>query len=231
MACIVGGAVRIPGSVAFGKFYRKRLHFGLGRPHFWLTWIPSPFVLPNIVLMPSSDAIHLTETVSLDSPLGPLILAATERGLSGVWFMDQRYVPSEALRKSWRPNPNNTVLQSASTQLMAYFSGQFRSFDLPLDLSAGTAFQQSVWQALLRIPLGQTLSYGAMAQHINKPSASRAVGAAVGRNPISIVVPCHRILGAGGQMTGYAGGLWRKEALLTLEGRLTPTSPSVSTGS
>ncbi len=231
MACIVGGAVRIPGSVAFGKFYRKRLHFGLGRPYFWLTWIPSPFALPTIVLMPSSDAIHLTETVTLDSPLGPLILAATERGLSGVWFMDQRHVPSEALRKSWRPNPNNTVLQSATTQLRAYFSGQFRPFDLPLDLSAGTAFQQSVWQALLRIPLGQTLSYGAMAQHINKPSASRAVGAAVGRNPISIVVPCHRILGAGGQMTGYAGGLWRKEALLTLEGRLMPTSPSVSTGS
>ena len=223
--------MRIPGSVAFGKFYRKRLRFGLGRPHFWLTWIPSPFVLPNIVLMPSSDALHLTETVSLDSPLGPLVLAATERGLSGVWFMDQRYVPSEALRKSWRPNPNNTVLQSATTQLMAYFSGQFRPFDLPLDLSAGTAFQQSVWQALLRIPLGQTLSYGAMAQRINKPSASRAVGAAVGRNPISIVVPGHRILGAEGQMTGYAGGLWRKEALLTLEGRLMPTSPSVSTGS
>lgn len=181
--------------------------------------------------MPSSDALHLTETVSLDSPLGPLVLAATERGLSGVWFMDQRYVPSEALRKSWRPNPNNTVLQSATTQLMAYFSGRFRPFDLPLDLSAGTAFQQSVWQALLRIPLGQTLSYGAMAQHINKPSASRAVGAAVGRNPISIVVPCHRVLSAEGQMTGYAGGLWRKEALLTLEGRLMPTSPSVSTGS
>ncbi len=223
--------MRIPGSVAFAKFYRKRLHFGLGRPYFWLTWTPSPFALTTIVLMSSSDAIHLTETVTLDSPLGPLILASTERGLSGVWFMDQRYAPSEALRLSWRPNPNNAVLQSATTQLMAYFSGRFRPFDLPLDLSAGTAFQQSVWQALLRIPLGQTLSYGAMAQRINKPSASRAVGAAVGRNPISIVVPCHRILGAGGQMTGYAGGLRRKEALLTLEGRLTPTSPSVSTGS
>jgi methylated-DNA-[protein]-cysteine S-methyltransferase len=145
--------------------------------------------------------------------------------------MDQRYVPSEALRLSWHLNPNNAVLQSATTQLLAYFSGRFRPFDLPLDLSAGTAFQQTVWQALLHIPLGQTLSYGAMAQQINKPSASRAVGAAVGRNPISIVVPCHRVLGAEGQMTGYAGGLWRKEALLTLEGRLMPTSPSVSTGS
>ncbi len=175
--------------------------------------------------------MNLTETVTLDSPLGALILAATERGLSGVWFTDQRHIPSEAVRQSWRPNPNNVVLQSAATQLMAYLSGRWRPFDLPLDFTAGTAFQQMVWQSLLRIPLGKTLSYGAMAQHLNKPSASRAVGAAVGRNPISIVVPCHRVLGARGQMTGYAGGLWRKEALLTLESHLTPTSPPVSTGS
>jgi methylated-DNA-[protein]-cysteine S-methyltransferase len=175
--------------------------------------------------------MNLTETDTLDSPLGPLILAATERGLSGVWFMDQRHIPSAALRHSWRPNTNNAVLLSAATQLTAYFSGRLRPFDLALDLSAGTAFQQSVWQALLHIPVGQTLSYGAIADLLNKPSASRAVGAAVGRNPISIVVPCHRVLGAGGQMTGYAGGLWRKEALLTLEGHLTPASSSVSTGS
>ena len=181
--------------------------------------------------MPLSNAMDLTETHTLDSPLGPLILAATERGLCGVWFVDQRHLPGAALRQTWRPNPNNAVLQSASSQLTAYFSGRLHLFDLTLDLSAGTAFQQAVWQALLRIPLGQTLSYGTLAQHLSKPSASRAVGAAVGRNPISIVVPCHRVLGAGGQMTGYAGGLWRKEALLTLEGHLTPTRPSVSTGS
>jgi methylated-DNA-[protein]-cysteine S-methyltransferase len=218
-------------SVAFGKLYRKRLYFGFCGPHFWLTWSPSPFVLPDIVLMPSSDAMNFTETDTLDSPLGPLILAATVRGLSGVWFMDQRHIPSAALRHSWRPNPNNAVLLRAATQLTAYFSGRLRPFDLALDLSAGTAFQQSVWQALLHIPVGQTLSYGAIAELLNKPSASRAVGAAVGRNPISIVVPCHRVLGAGEQMTGYAGGLWRKEALLTLEGHLTPASSSVSTGS
>lgn len=180
--------------------------------------------------MPRRDVMNLTETHTLDSPLGPLLLAATPRGLCGVWFVAQRHMPSAAHQASWQPNPDNPLLQDTATQLAAYFSGRLRQFDLPLDLSTGTAFQQAVWQALSQIPLGQTLSYGAMALHLNKPSASRAVGAAVGRNPISIVVPCHRVLGAAGQMTGYAGGLWRKEALLTLEGHLPPTNPSVSAG-
>lgn len=174
--------------------------------------------------------MNLTETHTLGSPLGPVLLAATPRGLCGVWFADQRHMPSAARQETWRPNPNNPLLQDTATQLAAYFSGRLRQFELPLDLTEGTAFQQAVWHALLGIPMGQTLSYGAMALHLNKPSASRAVGAAVGRNPISIVVPCHRVLGAGGQMTGYAGGLWRKEALLTLEGHLVPASPSVSAG-
>ena len=100
----------------------------------------------------------------------------------------------------------------------AYFAGQLRAFDVPLDLSAGTPFQQSVWAALLNIPSGQSQSYGDLARHLNNPKAVRAVGAAVGRNPVGIIVPCHRILGAGGQLTGYAGGLWRKQALLKLEG-------------
>jgi methylated-DNA-[protein]-cysteine S-methyltransferase len=94
---------------------------------------------------------------------------------------------------------------------------------LPLDLQCGTSFQQAVWQALLRIPAGQTQSYGQLAQHIDKPSAVRAVGAAVGRNPISLLVPCHRIVGANGQLTGYAGGLWRKENLLQREHALAAT--------
>jgi methylated-DNA-[protein]-cysteine S-methyltransferase len=89
---------------------------------------------------------------------------------------------------------------------------------MPLDLSTGTAFQQAVWQALLTIPLGSTQSYGDLARRLDNPKAVRAVGAAVGRNPVSIILPCHRILGAGGQLTGYAGGLWRKQALLKLEG-------------
>ena len=112
---------------------------------------------------------------------------------------------------------SNGLLRSAAQQLQAYFEGETDGFDLPLDLTAGTAFQQSVWQALLGVPSGQTQSYGDLARLLNKPKAVRAVGAAVGRNPVSIIVPCHRILGAGGQLTGYAGGLWRKQALLKLE--------------
>lgn len=180
--------------------------------------------------MPCCDVMNLTETHTLDSPLGPLLLAATPRGLCGVWFEAQRHLPTAARQASWQPNPDNPLLQDTATQIAAYFAGRLRQFDLPLDLSTGTAFQQAVWQALSHIPLGQTLNYGAIAQHLNKPSAARAVGAAVGRNPISIVVPCHRVLGAAGQMTGFAGGLWRKEALLSLEGHLPPSSPAVAAG-
>lgn len=170
----------------------------------------------------------LPETHQIESPLGPLLLAATPQGLCGVWFTDQRHLPSPQLRASWPSNPNHPLLREAAAQLTAYFSGRLVPFDLPLDLSAGTDFQQSVWQALSRIPTGQTLSYGAMAHFLNKPAASRAVGAAVGRNPLSIVVPCHRVLGAAGQMTGYAGGVWRKQALLTLEGHPMPLRSSIS---
>jgi methylated-DNA-[protein]-cysteine S-methyltransferase len=120
--------------------------------------------------------------------------------------------------QNWTPQTSNNFLQEASRQLLAYFAGELQRFDLPLDLSVGTPFQQSVWQALLTIPLGTSQSYGDLAKRLDKPQAVRAVGAAVGRNPVSIIVPCHRILGAGGQLTGYAGGLWRKQVLLKLEG-------------
>ena len=112
------------------------------------------------------------------------------------------------------------MLRQAAAQLADYFAGRRDSFDLPLDLSHGTAFQQSVWQALRAIPAGQTTSYGALSAGVGKPAAVRAVGAAVGRNPISVIVPCHRVLGADGSLTGYAGGLERKTALLELEGAL-----------
>ena len=104
--------------------------------------------------------------------------------------------------------------------LRDYFAGRRTQFDLPLDLQGGTAFQQSVWQALLAIPAGDTTSYGAIGLRVGRPSAVRAVGAAVGRNPVSIVVPCHRVLGRDGSLTGYAGGLERKSALLELEGAM-----------
>ena len=146
-----------------------------------------------------------------DSPLGPMVLAATPIGLAGVWFDGQRHQPDPG---AWPAAPSHPVLQAAQAQLAAYFAGTRSRFDLPLDLGQGTTFQQSVWHTLLQIPYGATLSYGALAAAIGKPSAVRAVGAAVGRNPVSIIVPCHRVLGAHGALTGYAGGLERKTALL-----------------
>lgn len=148
------------------------------------------------------------------SPLGTMVLAATEAGLAGVWFDGQRHQPDPS---GWQQAPGHPVLQQAQAQLAAYFAGERHSFDLPLDLSPGTAFQQSVWRALLSIPYGSTQSYGALSVAIGKPAAVRAVGGAVGRNPLSIIVPCHRVVGAQGALTGYAGGLERKTALLQRE--------------
>jgi methylated-DNA-[protein]-cysteine S-methyltransferase len=152
-----------------------------------------------------------------ESPLGPMIIAASDRGLAGVWFEGQRHLPDSS---AWPDEPQHPVLQRAVAQLEQYFGGSRTSFDLPLDLQGGTAFQRSVWQALQSIPRGGTTSYQALSRRIGQPSAVRAVGAAVGRNPLSIVVPCHRVLGADGSLTGYAGGLERKSALLQLEGAL-----------
>lgn len=152
-----------------------------------------------------------------DSPLGEMLLAATDRGLCGVWFVGQRHGPDTT---GWREDPAHPVLEEAVAQLRAYFAGERQGFTLPLDLRHGTAFQQSVWHALLAIPSGGTTSYAELGRRLGRPQAARAVGAAVGRNPVSIVVPCHRVLGTGGSLTGYAGGLERKTALLQLEGAL-----------
>ena len=175
------------------------------------------------------------------SPLGNIILAATASGLAGLWFAEgQRYLPSAlaaspaaqppegaertpaASRRTppWPDAPDHPLLKQASAQLAEYFAGQRRHFELPLDLSGGTAFQQSVWRALLEIAPGSTVSYSHISARIGKPGAVRAVGAAIGRNPVSLIVPCHRVLGASGALTGYAGGLDRKAALLRLEGAL-----------
>jgi methylated-DNA-[protein]-cysteine S-methyltransferase len=151
------------------------------------------------------------------SPLGPMLLAATDRGLAGAWFEGQRHGPDAS---GWREDPSHPVLREAMAQLADYFAGRRTHFELPLDLARGTPFQQSVWQALLAIPAGGTTSYAELGRRLGRPQAARAVGAAVGRNPVSIVVPCHRVLGTAGALTGYAGGLERKTALLRLEGAL-----------
>ena len=150
-----------------------------------------------------------------DSPLGRIILAASGERLIGVWFDDQRHLPDFS---NWPQAPAHKVLETAKAQLNDYFAGHRTTFDLPLDLSTGTEFQQDVWRALLKIPHGATRSYGALSADIGKAAAVRAVGGAVGRNPLSIIVPCHRVMGADGTLTGYAGGLERKTALLQLEG-------------
>jgi methylated-DNA-[protein]-cysteine S-methyltransferase len=153
---------------------------------------------------------------TLHGPLGAMTLAARDNALVGVWFDGQRHQPDPS---GWQQSDTHPVLRAAATQLQQYFAGERTQFELPLALDSGTAFQQKVWRALLEIASGATVSYGAVSQAIAQPSAVRAVAAAIGRNPLSIVVPCHRVLGANGALTGYAGGLDRKEALLHIESR------------
>ena len=151
-------------------------------------------------------------------PLGQVLLAVSEKGLCGVWFEGQRHYPDT---QGWPSNPDHPVLQQAIVELQEYFSGRRMSFTVPLDLHNGTALQQTVWRALLGIGPGRTTTYAQLSSQIRKPTALRAVANAIGRNPISIIVPCHRVLGTNGSLTGYAGGLERKEALLRREGVIT----------
>jgi methylated-DNA-[protein]-cysteine S-methyltransferase len=152
----------------------------------------------------------------IQTPLGPLTLAATPRGLALAWFDGQKH---RAESVDAPVQPEQLHLAQAAHEFGEYFAGQRQVFNVPLD-PFGTAFQQAVWQLLLKLPLGRLSTYGALAAQLGKPSAARAVGAAVGRNPIGIIVPCHRIIGRDGSLTGYAGGLHRKQALLQLEGAL-----------
>ena len=161
-----------------------------------------------------------TDTVQCrcPSPLGEVRLAASSLGLVGLWFDGQRHLPAQLDGPgAWPATDAHPVLREAARQLQEYLGGTRTCFDLSLDLRGGTPFQQAVWRALCAIPRGRTTSYLAIAQALGKPSAVRAVGAAVGRNPVSVAVPCHRVLGSDGNLTGYAGGLERKRALLRLE--------------
>ena len=155
-----------------------------------------------------------TVRTTTPSPLGPLTLAASPRGLVGVWFGDQAHLPELA---PWPVQTDHPVLLQTAHELNAYFAGKGFHFTIALDMAYGTAFQQQVWAYLRDIPAGETTTYGAISHRLGKPGAVRAVGGAVGRNPIGIIVPCHRVMGAHGALTGYAGGLERKVALLALE--------------
>jgi len=147
------------------------------------------------------------------SPLGTMLLAATERGLCGLYFEEHKYFKGT---DGWKRNDHHPHLRQAVAQLDEYFAYRRTAFDLPLDLK-GTAFQQAVWHELLRLPFGSTTTYQSIAQRLANPKAVRAAGTAIGRNPVSIIVPCHRVLGAAGALSGYAGGLERKQCLLALE--------------
>jgi methylated-DNA-[protein]-cysteine S-methyltransferase len=151
---------------------------------------------------------------TLSTPQGTLFLAASATGLQGVWFDGQRHFNGPD--PVWRRDDADPVLREAAAQLRAWYAGQRRSFDLPL-APIGTPFQQAVWAELRRIGHGCTRTYGELAAALGRPSASRAVGAATGRNPLSLVIPCHRLVGSTGALTGYAGGLDRKRALLAFE--------------
>lgn len=163
----------------------------------------------------ATDSIHThcTAQATIASPLGPVLLARTAAGLAGAWFEGQQHHPGALAAPE---QPTDALLQEAAQQLQAYFDGARSTFALPLDLH-GTAFQRSVWQALQRIAPGATCSYADIAAALGTPSAVRAVGGAVGRNPVSVIVPCHRVVGRDGSLTGYAGGVDRKRALLRLE--------------
>ncbi len=153
-------------------------------------------------------------TTTIASPVGDLKLVASDAGLVAILWQDDD--PDRVRLATLIEASDHPVLAETARQLGAYFAGTLERFDLPLDFR-GTDFQKQVWAALLTIPFGETRSYGAIARQIGRPSASRAVGAANGRNPISIVAPCHRVIGSGGALTGFAGGIEVKRFLLELE--------------
>jgi len=149
-----------------------------------------------------------------ESPQGTMILTATSKGLAGVYFKGQKHFPK---RRDWRRDPRNALLNQAKRELAEYFAGKRRHFSVALD-PQGTLFQRSVWKQIAKVGFGKTLTYGELAKRAGHPGSARAAGAATGRNPLGIIVPCHRIMGSNGALTGYAGGLHRKRALLALEG-------------
>lgn len=150
----------------------------------------------------------------MQSPVGKLKLVASEKGLVAILWEndDPRLVALDDLRE----NDRQPILVETERQLKEYFEGKRQRFSIPLDMR-GTPFQKSVWEGLLAIPFGETRSYGQLAKQLGRPNAMRAVGAASGRNPISIVVPCHRVVGSSGKLTGFAGGLEAKAHLLEIE--------------
>jgi methylated-DNA-[protein]-cysteine S-methyltransferase len=161
-----------------------------------------------------------TRFTRLPSPIGELLLSGDGEALTGLWMQPDAHPGPDT--SGWIRDDD--LFREARRQLDAYFVGELREFDLPL-ATAGSRFQRDVWQALLTIPCGATRTYGAIARQVGRPDRARAVGSANGRNPIAIVIPCHRVIGAGGDLVGYGGGLPRKAWLLSLERTGKPSRP------
>ena len=157
-------------------------------------------------------------TTTVDSPLGPLTLSATDGFLTGLYMRGQRHAPAEPAEH----RRDDAWFADITGQIHAYFRGQLINFEVPVRLD-GTQFQCDVWSHLRDIPYGETISYGELARRVGNPNASRAVGLANGRNPIAVIVPCHRVIGSNGQLTGYGGGLDRKTWLLDHEAAHRPS--------
>ena len=178
--------------------------------------------------MKSPIALQERRHVVVDSPYGPLTLVAEGDELVCLYMEAQRHRPDQSTFGVLVPEPTEPPFADTVRQLAEYFAGRRDGFDLPLRLH-GTAFQQRVWAALREIPCGETWTYGELAARIGSPTAARAVGLANGKNPIGVIVPCHRVVGADGSLTGYGGGLDRKQALLEHEGAA-PPSLALDTG-
>jgi len=151
------------------------------------------------------------------TPLGSVIIAGDQTALAGIWFEGQTHGPDT---RNWRRDDQHPLLRRAADQVLAYLRGEVPALDLPMQAGVGTPFQRQVWQQVSRIGRGELRSYTDIATALGRPSAARAVGAAVGRNPWLLLVPCHRVVGRGGQLTGYAAGIERKQALLRMEGAM-----------
>jgi methylated-DNA-[protein]-cysteine S-methyltransferase len=165
----------------------------------------------------NTSAMSTIRFTEMDTPIGTLRICGTEKGLTGLFMEDHRHGPEDSEQLAWQRD--DALFAEARAQLADYFAGRRTTFTLAIDRDAlgGTPFQRRVWLELEKIPYGETISYGELAKRIENPAAMRAVGLANGKNPISIVVPCHRVIGANGSLTGYGGGMERKRWLLDLE--------------
>lgn len=205
---------KIPGQLKVWLRYRSEKYFGEGRTPPGDKKTRSPKMIEQKEKKKAKTPEHAVFSRKVSSPVGPLVILASKKGLVGLYFghrIEKSTLPAE--------NPRDKILNQAESELAEYFGGERTTFEVPLDVR-GSKFQKEVWRQLSAIPFGETRSYGGIAEALENPGAIRAVGTANGANPISIIVPCHRVIGKDGSLTGFGGGLEIKQKLLEHEGRL-----------